>query len=132
MTALPPANSIQVVAYFGDTDTFAELHLIGPYPTDADRNQALLRLECLPGNRGDAEFWPSDVDPAAADHHCTPEQVAAVKHFNQVVGALYGYEVDDNGQDVRHPPPDVTPAPSRQRRVRQAAGQAALFDTADQ
>ncbi|WP_328344604.1 hypothetical protein [Micromonospora sp. NBC_00421] len=123
-------HSIEVTAFFGDEDTYRELHLIGPYPTPAARDRDLIRLERLPGNNGDALFTSSDRNPADADHSCTPEQVADIRHFNQVVGALYGYEVDDNGQDVRHPPTVAPPARPRQRKTRQPTSQGALFDPA--
>lgn len=96
--------SIEVTAFFGDASTYRRLHLIGPYPSAADRDRDLCRLSRLPGNNGDATFTVSGTDPADADHHCTPDKVAGVRHFNQVVGALYGYEVDDNGNDVVPPP----------------------------
>ncbi len=120
-------HSIHVIAYFADMETFNELHLISPYTTAEARDRDVIRLATLPGNNGDAVFVPSCQDPAAADHTCTPEQVAAVKHFNQVVGALYGFEVDDNGDDVRRDAVVAAPVAPRRRRARQTVGQGDLF-----
>jgi hypothetical protein len=109
-----PMFCIEVTAFFGDVETYNELHLIGPYPTAADRNRDLDRLARLPGNNGDAVFTTSSTDPAKAVHHCTPDRVAGIRHFRQVVGALYGYEVGDDGEPVRRPA--------------ETAGQDSLFD----
>ncbi|MER7166808.1 hypothetical protein ABT336_12190 [Micromonospora sp. NPDC000207] len=91
--------SIEVTAYWGDIDTLHTLHMIGPYPDEAARDADLTRLRALPGNQGDAKFHPTRKNPDLAEQRCTPDKVAGIKHFNQIVGALYGYEVGDDGGD---------------------------------
>ncbi|WP_341719825.1 hypothetical protein QQG74_09060 [Micromonospora sp. FIMYZ51] len=124
-------HCIEVAAFFGDEDTYHDLHLIGPYGSAARRDRDLVRLSELPGNNGDATFAASSRNPATADHWCTPDQIEHVKHFNQVVGVLYHYEVDDDGNDVRYHAAEVpTPAAPGRRTARQVTGQDALFDLA--
>lgn len=121
-------HSIEVTAYFGDLDTYHSTHRIGPYPTAADRDHALRQLAALPGNHGDATFAPTTDDRATADHTCTPDQVATIRHFQQVVGALYGYEVGDDGEEPGTVPCVQVPV---RRRPREWPGQISLFNLLD-
>ncbi len=84
-------HSIRVTAYWGGHDELNEIYLIGPYGTTEARDTDMDRIAGLPGNHGDATFQPSRLDPAGADHHATPEQVAPAWLFRQVVHALNGY-----------------------------------------
>lgn len=121
-------HSIEVIAYFADRDTYNDTHRIGPYPDAAARDRDLQRLAALPGNHGDARFAPSSDDPGTADHTCTADQVATIRHFNQVVGALYGYEVGDDGEEPGTAPSVQVPV---RRRPRQWPGQTLLFNLLD-
>lgn len=115
----PGTHSIRVVLYCGDLDDTRLTNIIGPYPTAQARDHDLRRLAALPGNHGDGQFTASSIDPSKAHHRCTPEQVADIKHFNQVVGALYGYRVGDDGEEI-------TPEPAGE-----LDGQESLFDWCD-
>ncbi len=59
--------TIEVEAFWGDRDTHNDLHLIGPFQSEADREQAWKRLKDLPGNHGDALFHYSHKPMTAAD-----------------------------------------------------------------
>lgn len=97
-------HTIQVVAYWGDRETYNDLHIIGPYPTAIDRNRDIYRLERLKGAYGDAEFLPSNRPPSDAYMSATPEQVATATHIDHVVGALYNMDLS---RDPRDEPDDV-------------------------
>ncbi len=84
--------SIRVTCYWGDEDDLNLVFLVGPYPDAASRDVDLRRLASLRGNRGDATFHPSNLDPAGADRRTTPERVAGIWVFDQLVRAFCGVE----------------------------------------
>jgi len=87
-----PTGSISILvrAYWGDFDDLDEVVVIGPYATTADRDRDIQRLAALDDVAGSAEFLPSSLDPAGADHHATPQQVAQATDLGGLIDALYG------------------------------------------
>lgn len=83
--------TIEVEAFWGDNDTWRELHLVGPFDTEPERAAALEKLRALPGNSGSALFGYSSKPMAAADEHVTPQRLAEVTDFEGLLDAFeYG------------------------------------------
>ncbi len=90
--------NIEVEAFWGDNDTRAELHLIGPFPNEFDREAALVKLNRLPGNHGDALFGYSGKPMAGADNMIDlsketgqPDRLDRIGCFHELLDAFeYG------------------------------------------
>lgn len=80
--------SIRVLNFCGDRDDLNDLNLIGPYPTAEARDRDIRRLDGLPDVYGSLTFEPSQQNPNAAEHACTPEKVAAADSLDGVLIAL--------------------------------------------
>ncbi len=90
--------NIEVEAFWGDNDTHDELHLIGPFPTEAAMEQAWHKLKALPGNHGDARFSYCHKPMAAADNMVDlseatgqPDRLDRINTFDELLDAFeYG------------------------------------------
>lgn len=85
-------HTIRVVNYLGDYDDMDEMILIGPYATADERNAALLRLEAVPGVRGNLTFHPSVSNPLHADVSASAWQVAEVNNLDELVEAIWAVQ----------------------------------------
>lgn len=87
-----PTGSISILvrAYWGDLDDLDGVVVIGPYAATADRDRDIQRLAALADVAGSAQFLPSSLDPAGADHHATPQQVAEATDLDSLIDSLYG------------------------------------------
>lgn len=90
--------TIEVEAFWGDNDTHNELHLIGPFPSEVEREKAWRWLKALPGNHGDALFGYSHKPMSAADNLIDlseatgqPDRLSRIGCFHELVDAFeYG------------------------------------------
>lgn len=83
-------HTIRVTNYLGDRDDMMEILIIGPYPTEADRDAALDRLAKLPGVRGNFDLEPSQLGVLGADFSSSAEKLDNARDYHDIHRALFG------------------------------------------
>lgn len=81
-------HTIRVTSYLGDMDDLREVNIIGPYPNEADRDEAIERLDALPDVRGNLDLEPSQMNPDGVDNRCSAEAVAHAQSMDDIAKAL--------------------------------------------
>lgn len=87
MLALP---SIRVVE-MGDHDDQMRLRIIGPFPTEAERDAELARLKGLPLMQSLAVLSSGTIPPADAEQSIPPSVSATVRDANELFEALWSH-----------------------------------------
>lgn len=82
-------NTIRFTDYTGDFETLAEVNVIGPFATAAERDAELARLTTLPGVDGSVTFEASSLDPAGADRHMSAAASAAAVDLDTFLTGSY-------------------------------------------